>query len=206
MPNSIRKYMKGGEGETENSRGWTGWFGVNNKKPDTGNNDNNKSVISTLTDTVSSKTNDILGRRQSGESMTSHLNGEIEKLKKEKIDLENKFKSDVQKMIEENKQKQEAETKKRQDDLNSKIKDLEKKISDLMKEKQDVFTQSQKEIADSGKIAPTTAPTTAPTSTTVGGGRRRNIKKNKSHKKRSIKKNKKTRKKKHYKKTRSKKH
>ena len=175
--------MKGGADEEKKSTGFLGMLGLGGKKDNSNTNSEANSMISDITNTAKG----ALGMPQSGESMTSHLNGEIEKLKKEKIDLENKFKSDVQKMNEENKQKQEAETKKMQDDLNSKIKDVETKISDLMKKKQDVITQSQKNIADSGKIAPTSAPTT------VGGGRKRNVK-NKSHKKRSTKKNKKNKK------------
>ena len=203
MKNSKRKYMKGGADEEKKSTGFLGMLGLGGKKEDANTSKEPTSVISDLTNTAKG----ALGMPQSGESMTSHLNGEIEKLKKEKIDLENKFKSDVQKMNEENKQKQEAETKKMQDDLNSKIKDVEKKISDLMKNKQDVIAQSQKNIADSEKIASTS--TTVPVS--VGGGRRRHVKsnsykKNKSHKKRSVKKNKKTRKKKYHKKTSLKKH
>lgn len=194
MKNSRRKYMKGGADEEKKSTGFLGMLGLGGKKEDTNSNAGKdpNSMISDLTNTAKG----ALGMPQAGESMTSHLNGEIEKLEKEKIDLENKFKSDVQKMNEENKQKQEAETKKMQDDLNNKIKDVEKKISDLMKNKQEVITQSQKNLADSQKIGSTS--TSVPVS--VGGGRRRRVKsnsykKNKSHKKRSVKKNKKTRKK-----------
>jgi len=205
MKNSRRKYMKGGADEEKKSTGFLGMLGLGGKKEDTNSNAGKdaNSMISDLTNTAKG----ALGMPQAGESMTSHLNGEIEKLKKEKVDLENKFKSDVQKMNEENKIKQDTETKKMQDDLNNKIKDVEKKISDIMKNKQDVITQSQKNLADSQKIGSTTATTPA----TIGGGRRRHVKsisykKNKSHKKRSVKKNKKTRKKKYHKKTSSKKH
>ena len=189
MKNSRRKYMKGGADEEKKSSGFLGMLGLGGKKDEMNTNNGTKSMITDLTNTAKG----AMGMPQSGESMTSHLNGEIEKLKKEKIDLENKFKSDVQKMNEENRQKQEAETKKMQDDLNNKLKDLETKISEIMQKKQDVIAESQKNIADSEK----------PASISVGGGRRRNIshKRNKSHKKRSIKKNRKTRKKKYHKKT-----
>ncbi len=146
MPNSRRKYMKGGEGETKNPSpsGW-GWFGLN-KKPDTGNNDNNKSVISNLTATVSSKTNEMLGRRQAGESTTSHLNGEIEKLKKAKVDLENKLKEDLQKNDSMHETKKSEDKKKIEETYNNEKTNLDEKINDINKQIQEVIKESEENL------------------------------------------------------------
>ena len=141
-PHSKRnkKMMKGGEGETKNPNpsGWMGWLGVNNKKPDTGNNEDQKSVISTLTD----KTNELIGRRQEGESEISHLQGEVEKMNKEKIDYEKKFKEDLQKMESTYEAKKAEDKKKLQDTFNSEMQKMDEKINNIKKKIQDVAKES----------------------------------------------------------------
>ena len=123
--------MKGGERETKSS-GW-GWFGLN-KNADTGNNEDQKSVISTLTD----KTNELIGRRQEGESEISHLQGEVEKMNKEKIDYEKKFKEDLQKIESTYEAKKAEDKKKLQDTFNSEMQKMDEKINNIKKKIQDV--------------------------------------------------------------------
>lgn len=193
----IYNIMNGGAQEegTPNSSGWSMFKMFGNKDED----NKNKSVVSN----IESEAKTLLGMPQKGESKASHLDGEIDELKKKKLELENKFKEDSQKIIEENKKKQESDIKKLKDDFTKNNDDINTKINDLEKQIKELIEESKKNISDAeGRNV---APETTLTTPSLSGGRRGSTRKSQNGKK-YTRKNRYSRKKKHYKKTRSKKH
>jgi phage host-nuclease inhibitor protein Gam len=96
----------------------------------------------------------MLGRPQPGESTTSHLNGEIEKLKKQKVDLENKLKEDLQKNDSMHETKKTEDKKKIEETYNNEKTKLDEKINDINKEIQEVIKVSEENIKDSRSTSP----------------------------------------------------
>ena len=145
MKNSGRKYMKGGADEEKQSGGFLGMLGLGGKKDEPNTNNGSNSMLTDLTNTAKG----YVGMRQEGESEIAHLQGEVEKLSKEKIDYEKKFKEDLQKMESNYESKKEEEKKKLQDTFNSEMQKMDEKINNIKKKIQDVIKSAEENIRDS---------------------------------------------------------
>lgn len=145
MKNGGRKYMKGGAIEEKKVGGFLGILGLGGKKDEPHTNNGSNSMITDLTNTAKG----YVGMRQEGESEIAHLQGEVEKLSKEKIDYEKKFKEDLQKMESNYESKKEEDKKKLQDTFNSEMQKMDEKINNIKKKIQDVIKSAEENIRDS---------------------------------------------------------
>jgi len=137
--------MKGGADEEKQSGGFLGMLGLGGKKDEPNTNNGSNSMITNFTNTAKG----YVGMRQEGESEIAHLQGEVEKLSKEKIDYEKKFKEDLQKMESNYESKKEEDKKKLQDTFNSEMQKMDEKINNIKKKIQDVIKSAEENIRDS---------------------------------------------------------
>ena len=185
MKNTLHKKYKGGNKLAKRGGGlFDRFLGTNSESGDsTKTPTDGENPLTKMIGTATGAAKETLGLPQEGESEISHLNGEIAKLKQEKVNIEEKFKADSQKMTDTMKLKQEEDMKKLKQEVDNKIKDIESKINDITTKMQEVIKKSQQNMNDLNKSSPASGLPPAPVSQSApgsqsapaagGGGRRR---------------------------------
>jgi len=181
MKNTSRKYKSGNKFAKQKGGGWRDMLGMTPESDDTTQN-NTESIGDKITSATNSALNQgrsLVGQPQKGESDISHLNRENAKLMQSMLDIDNKLKENMQKLMADNKSKTDEELKKMNEDVEKEKAEILEKKSKLEEEIKKVVSDAQKNISDAQK-APSSAPPSAPPSapgsavgSAVGGGRRR---------------------------------
>jgi len=177
MKNTSRKYKSGNKFAKQKGGGWRDMLGMTPKSDDP-TQEKSESIGDKFTSATNSALNQgrsLVGQPQKGESDISHLNGEKAKLMQSMLDIDNKLKENMQKLMADNKSKTDEEVKKLNEDVEKEKADILEKKSKLEEEIKKVVSDAQKNISDAQK-APSSGPPSAPPSapgSAMGGGRRR---------------------------------